>query len=99
MNFLKWIPHTLMVCSCLSGCFDKPTKIPFLDKVITVEEFNSQREMREKVLSFCSNNPGEVKEDPNCINAKQSVRSTTSGDGNFPKLDISPPASQTSTKK
>ena len=52
----------------------KPTKIPFLDKVLTVSEFSEQIQLRDKVVEYCKNNRGELGDDPNCINAIDSAK-------------------------
>ncbi|MEX3614115.1 MAG: EexN family lipoprotein [Burkholderia gladioli] len=100
---MKLNPTTLFLAGLLSfaallaGC-SKPTQIPFLDKVMTADEFTAQPDLREKVLTYCANDSGRVGSDPNCVNAKQSARMTTSGSGNFPRLDISPPSNSSKNK-
>lgn len=102
---MKATPTTLPLATLLSiaallvGCSGKPTQIPFLDRVMTVDEFTAQPDVREKVLVLCANDPGRVGTDPNCVNAKQSTRMATSGAGNFPRLDISPPSNAKSGTK
>lgn len=102
---MKVTPTTLPLASLLSlaallaGCSGKPTQIPFLDRIMTAEEFTAQPDVREKVLLFCANDPGRLGTEPNCVNAKQSTRMATSGSGNFPRLDISPPSNAKSGTK
>jgi hypothetical protein len=81
----------LSTVAFLAACSGKPTQIPFLDRVMTTDEFTAQPDVREKVLQFCGQNPGQIGADPNCINAQQSSRMTTAGSGNFPSLDTSVP--------
>jgi len=95
LNPIKLVFATsLLFLTLLGGCLDKATQVPFLNKILTVEDFTAQPDVRKKVLAFCANDPGELKADPNCINAKQSERMTTSGSGNFPRLDISIPSTR-----
>jgi len=82
----------------LTGCMQKVTQVPGLDRVMTASEFTAQPELRDRVLKFCADDPGRYKTDPNCLNSQQSARVTTSGTGNFPSLDTSPPASMTGKK-
>ena len=77
----------------VTACTGKPTQVTFLDRVMTVAEFTAQPVVREKVLAFCANDPGTLRSDPNCTNAAQSVRASSSGDGNFPRFDTSLPPS------
>lgn len=72
----------------LTGCTPAPrvTKVTFLERVLTVDEYLAQRPLLEKVTAFCMNNPGENSLDPNCINAQQAQHIANLGSGNFPKL-------------
>ena len=76
----------------LVGCVEKVTEVTFLDKVMTASDFTAQAQLRERVLAFCANDPGRLRNDPNCINAAQSVKLTSAGTGNFPRVKPSIPA-------
>ena len=76
----------LSIATLLSGCMDKPTQIPFLNRVMTADEFTAQSDVREKVLIFCANDLGRFGSDANCVNAKQSSRMNSAGSGNFPSI-------------
>ncbi|WP_435380096.1 type II secretion system major pseudopilin GspG [Burkholderia sola] len=55
----------------LTAC--KPaTKVADLDRVYTVDEFTLDIGLRQRALSACSTNPGELRTDPNCVNATAS---------------------------
>ena len=83
---LRLLPIALVACSA------KVTQVPFLDRVMTVSEFTAAPEMREKVIAFCRNDPGETAADAkNCASALQSLHVSYSGTGNFPKIDTSVP--------
>ena len=83
----------------LTGCVEKVTQVPFLDKVLTASEFSAQQPLRQRVLVFCANDPGRFRNDPNCLNAQQSARSTVVGNGNFPRVQPTVPAWTTSQAK
>lgn len=53
----------------LAACSKPPTALPFLDRVMTTDEFTQQPDLRKRVLDACEANPGELAKDPNCINA------------------------------
>lgn len=76
----------LLALFFLAGCSANPTNVPFLDEVLTVAQFSAAPDMRKRVLAYCSNDPGHTLLDPNCINASQSQRMASSGNGNFPRV-------------
>jgi hypothetical protein len=88
----------LSTAALLAACSGKPTQIPFLARVMTTDEFTAQPDVRERVLQYCGQNPGQVGSDPNCVNAQQSSRMTTAGTGNFPSLDTSVPSDSKSAQ-
>lgn len=82
----------LCILALLAGCSGSVTQIPQLDRVLTVEQFNAQPGLRDQVLDFCANNPGQTMLDPNCINVKQAVRMAMFGDGaDAPRLNTAAP--------
>ncbi len=66
---MRKISLLFVLVALFSGCSKKPTAISFLDRVYTVEEFQKDKDTRKKVLNECQNNPGELRQDPNCVNA------------------------------
>lgn len=70
----------------LTGCSPRVTKVTFLDRVLTVDEYLAQRPLLAKVTAFCMNNPGENRSDPNCVNAQQATHIANIGTGKFPKF-------------
>lgn len=78
--------------AALAGCNEKVTEVTFLDKVMTVSDFTAQAQIRERVLAFCADDPGRLRNDPNCVNAQQSVKLTSAGTGNFPRVKPAVPA-------
>lgn len=87
------IAAVIAAASALSACVDeKLTKVPDLDRVVTVAEFTKQNQLRKKVVGLCSNDPGTLREDQNCINAMQSERLASVGTGDFPRLNLKLPS-------
>lgn len=74
---------TAVLVIALAACSPKVTQVPNLDRVMTVAEFVAQAPLRKKVFDYCTNNPGQIANDPNCINAIQAVRMTSIGTGKF----------------
>ena len=95
----QFISIAASVTTLFAGCSDKQTQIPFLNRVLKADEFTSQSVLRKKVLTFCANDPGLLASDPNCINAKQSLRLSSSGSGDFPRFDTSLPPITKHTSK
>lgn len=80
------------VTFALVGCAEKVTQVTFLDKVMTASDFTAQVQLRERVLAFCADDPGRLRNDPNCVNAIQSTRLTSAGTGDFPRVRPETPA-------
>ena len=43
------------------------------DRIYTIKEFTKNFEFAKEVDDKCRNNPGELRDDPNCINAREAV--------------------------
>lgn len=61
----------------LTGCFDDT---PDTGPVQTVDWYKAHDNERKVTLETCGNNPGELQETPNCINALQAERALSSGE-------------------
>ncbi|MCD7984836.1 MAG: EexN family lipoprotein [Desulfovibrio sp.] len=61
----------LAVCLLLPGCNE--------EKVKTVQWYTGHPQERAEQLKICANNPGMLKDDPNCINAKHSMLKNSGG--------------------
>lgn len=59
-----------MLSITLTAC--GPTHVSGLHRVVKVEEFDQQLDLRKRVMAECNSNPGQLKDDPNCINANAS---------------------------
>ncbi|WP_229636044.1 EexN family lipoprotein [Vibrio parahaemolyticus] len=65
-----------VVAFSLTGCFEsEKTTGP----VQTVEWFKSHNDERKETLKTCANNPGELSETPNCVNALEAENQLSSG--------------------
>lgn len=54
------------------------------NRILTVDEYLKQPDLRKKVFAACANDPGRKASDPNCVNALQAERIASSGTGRFP---------------
>jgi len=53
----------------LAGCGKKVTAVPFLDRVVLVDEFINQPDLRKRVIAFCLQDVQTKFSDANCLNA------------------------------
>jgi len=64
-----------LLASCLAiivvaqGCTPAPKKARF-----TVEHYLADRELMNRTVAECANNPGELRDDPDCVNAKAAAQ-------------------------
>ncbi|NWN81749.1 MAG: EexN family lipoprotein [Halomonas sp.] len=66
-----------VLASSLSGCFDDT---PDTGPVKTVDWYKQHEAEREAMLDKCRNNPGELKDDPNCVNAHEAKQASSFGE-------------------
>lgn len=71
------IAVVVLVSAAQSGCFDDT---PDTGPVQTVDWYKAHDDERKVTLETCGNNPGELQEAPNCINALQAERALSSGE-------------------
>lgn len=94
---MKPIRHTTLIALAAlavagAGCSrQEPVATPVVpsvaeNRVLTVDEYLKQPELRKRVFSACANDPGRKGGDPNCVNALRAERIASSGSGNFPSL-------------
>lgn len=62
---------TLMLMSTAFAGSD--TQITFLNQVLKVSDFAKDPALRKRVLLECHDNPGQLRNDPNCINAEKAA--------------------------
>ena len=63
----------LAVYLLLLGCTEENKEVK------TVQWYTEHPQERAEQLKICANNPGQLKNDPNCINAKQSILKNSGG--------------------
>jgi hypothetical protein len=72
----------------LTGCAkqgDMPSSTIAEDsRILTVDDYLKQPELRKKVFASCANDPGRKGSDANCVNALQAERIASAGAGRFP---------------
>ena len=56
------------------------------NRVLTVDEYLKQPDLRKKVFAACANNPGRKGDDANCMNAMRAERIASAGSGRFPNV-------------
>ncbi|RDW95465.1 hypothetical protein J057_24025 [Marinobacter nanhaiticus D15-8W] len=73
VTFVAQSAFLAMATVALSGCFsDEP--------VHTAEWYKEHDSDRQEKLKACSDNPGELRDTPNCVNALQAERVLSSGE-------------------
>ncbi len=71
---------TLLLPLVLAGCFKvEPTAIVPAQRVYSVDEFLAQPDLRKKINAICSNDPGRLGQDSNCINVRRADRIAAAG--------------------
>jgi hypothetical protein len=75
---------TCMAAGCTKpGEASAPTALESI-RILTVDEYLKQPELRKKVFASCANDPGRKGSDANCVNALQAERIASAGAGRFP---------------
>ena len=69
------IAVVFLMSVALAGCFDKEPS----EETMTVEWYMENGPARAEKLSQCNDNPGELKETPNCQNAVRAEEQSSSG--------------------
>lgn len=55
-------------------------------RILTVDEYLQQPQLRKQVFAECANDPGRKGDDPNCVNALRAERIAAAGTGRFPSV-------------
>lgn len=79
----------LLLPLALTACFkvEPATAVVVVDRVYTVDEFLAQPELRKKISAVCSNDPGRLWQDSNCINVGQADHIASAGSlANMPRV-------------
>lgn len=59
----------LLGVSVIAGCTPAPKKAKY-----TVDQYLADRSLMNKTVEECSKNPGELDDDPDCVNAIEAAR-------------------------
>ena len=90
MNVTKHIVIAVAVAVAASctGCSKQSPVVSeaTAGRVLTVDEYLKQPDVRKTVFASCANDPGRTGDDPNCVNALQAERIASSGTGRFPHV-------------
>lgn len=70
---MKPLAYVVFLSLTVAGCGREPAgKIPELgDRVLTVDQYLAQPELRKRVSALCDNDPGRMALTPNCMNAQR----------------------------
>lgn len=78
------------VAALMLGCGREAAEaIPGLgNRVLTVDEFLAQPDLRNKVSAFCRNDPGRVGMTPNCVNVRRADHIASMGTSDKLHIDL-----------
>ena len=78
----------LLLPLALTACFkSEPAAVVPAERTYTVDEFLAQPDLRKKVSAVCSDDPGRLGREPNCINVKRADRIASAGSlGDMPRV-------------
>jgi hypothetical protein len=88
---MKSVLSIVSMAVLMFGCGREPSiAVPELgDRVLTVDEFVSQPELRNKVSALCRNDPGRMGATPNCVNVRRADHIASMGTSDKLHLDLS----------
>jgi hypothetical protein len=71
----------LLMSLPLSGCTNSDSTAPasVAERTYTVNEFLAQPDLRKRVGSACSNDPGRMALEPNCVNVRRADHVASAG--------------------
>lgn len=75
ISYVRNFAFASLVGLSLAGCFEQKP----LEETKSVEFYSQNSTDRSEMVKRCANNPGELKDTPNCINAMQAEKAATSG--------------------
>ena len=88
-NMINALVLTAVACMG-SGCAKHDaTQTPVAaveNRVLTVDEYLKQPDLRKKVFAACANDPGRKGSAANCMNAMRAERIASAGSGRFPNV-------------
>jgi hypothetical protein len=82
----------ILAAVLLGGCGrDVGTAVPAVgERVLTVDEYLAQPDLRKKVSAFCHNDPGRLGMTPNCVNVRRADHIASMGSASSLHIDLSP---------
>ncbi|MBM7073747.1 EexN family lipoprotein [Shewanella sp. 202IG2-18] len=72
----------------LSACFDSKHEVPATKSTPTVDWYLTHNAELDNTLARCSNNPGEYRNQPDCINALQAANQRSAGELHPLHIDV-----------
>jgi hypothetical protein len=80
----------ISMAALMFGCGREPAvAIPELgDRVLTVDEFLAQPDLRNKVSASCRNDPGRTGLTPNCVNVRRADHIASMGTSDKLHIDL-----------
>lgn len=89
---MKSVLFIVFTITCLNGCSrESGTAIPELgERVLTVDEFLAQPELRKKVSAYCHDDPGRTGLTPNCVNVRRADHIASMGTADSLRIDMKP---------
>jgi hypothetical protein len=88
MDVMKTAVIAVAVATAFTGCSKQSPVVAeaTAGRVLTVDEYLKQPDVRKKVFAVCANDPGRTGDDPNCVNVLQAERIASAGTGRFPRV-------------
>jgi hypothetical protein len=89
---MKYVLSLILAATILGGCTREATSaIPELgERVLTVDQYLAQPDMRKKVSLACHNDPGRLGLTPNCVNVRRADHIASMGTAASLRIDLSP---------
>ncbi|MEH6433856.1 EexN family lipoprotein [Massilia sp. DD77] len=75
---MKRLVPILLMHLAVTGCKREVPLVP-ADRIYTVEEYLAHPDLRLRVSAACSNDPGRIGRDPNCVNVHRADRVASAG--------------------
>jgi outer membrane murein-binding lipoprotein Lpp len=90
-NPMKLILSLIAASLILGGCIrEANTSVPGLgSRVLTVDEFVAQPDLRNKVSAVCANDPGRMGMTANCVNVRRADHIASMGTAASLRIDLS----------
>lgn len=87
---MKSTLFAVSMAALMFGCGREPAMaIPELgDRVLTVDEFLAQPDLRNKVGALCRNDPGRTGATPNCVNVRRADHIASMGTADKLRLHL-----------